>query len=195
MVDVLKRTATYADLEAVPPNMVAEIIFGRLVTHPRPAIRHGLAASSLTHELMGPFQKGRGGPGGWIFIIEPELHFGPHVLVPDIAGWHRECLSHDADERAYLDIAPDWICEVMSPSTERYDKGDKRRIYASHGVSYLWHLDPRIRTLETFALQNGGNWLLTHSFADRDDISAPPFTEITFSLGLLWPLDPPSSDI
>jgi Uma2 family endonuclease len=193
MTVLVQKDATYADLEAVPPNMVAEIIFGALVTHPRPATRHGIAATSLTDEIVGPFQKGRGGPGGWLFISEEELHFGPHVLVPDIAGWRRERLPAGAEDGAFIDIAPDWICEIISPATEKYDKGDKRRIYATYGVPHLWHLDPRARTLETFQLQ-GGNWLLTNTFADREDVCAPPFTEITFSLGLMWPLDPPSSD-
>lgn len=193
MAVLVKESATYADLEAVPPNMVAEIIFGALVTHPRPATRHGIAAGALNSELTIPFQRGRGGPGGWIFIPEPELHLGPHVLVPDIAGWRKERLPTGTQEGAFMETPPDWICEVISPSTEKYDKGDKRRIYATYGVPHLWHLDPRARTLETFQLQ-GGKWLLTDTFADSEDVCAPPFTEITFSLRHMWPLDPPSSD-
>ena len=96
----VKRQATYADLEAVPPHLVAEIIDGELLTHPRPSPRHGIASNALSSELAGPFQKGRGGPGGWIFIDEPELRLGPHVVVPDIAGWRRERL-HDCPETAY----------------------------------------------------------------------------------------------
>jgi Uma2 family endonuclease len=173
--------------------MVAEIIFGALVTHPRPAIRHGIAAGALCVELVGPYQKKRGGPGGWIFMREPEVHLGSHVLVPNIASWRRERLPVGVEDSAFMETPSDWVCEVISPSTEKYDKGDKRRIYATYGVPYLWHLDPRARTLETFQLQDG-KWLLTNTFADSEDVSAPPFTEITFSLGHMWPLDPPSSD-
>jgi Uma2 family endonuclease len=193
MTVLVKESATYADLEAVPANMVAEIIFGALVTHPRPLVRHGLASTSLSYELTGPFQRGRGGPGGWVFSNELELHLGPHVLVPDIAGWRRERLPIGTEEGAFIETPPDWVCEIISPSAEKYDKGDKRRIYATFGMPHLWHLDPRARTLETFQLQDG-KWLLTNTFADSEDVSAPPFTEITFSLGLMWPLDPPSSD-
>ena len=184
------QPATYADLEAVPPHLVAEILFGSLVTHPRPVRRHGGAASVLGMAVGGPFQLQIGGPGGWIFIDEPELHLGPHVLVPDIAGWRRERVTEPAD-RAYFEVAPDWVCEVISPSTEKYDKGAKRRIYALHGVQHLWFVDPRARTLEVFARQND-NWLLTHTFFDADEVNAPPFIELKFSLGLLWPFDPPA---
>jgi len=192
MAPVNQRSATYADIEALPPHLVGEILFGALVTHPRPATRHGIATTSLGDELVGPFQKGRGGgPGGWLFIIEPELHLGPHVVVPDIAGWRRHRLDAGAAEGAFIEVPPDWACEVISPSTERYDRGDKRRIYAHFGVQHLWHLDPRARMLEVFRLQDR-NWLLTHTFVDTEDVCAPPFDAITFSLGLLWPFDPPS---
>lgn len=187
-----KRPATYADIEALPEHLVGEILFGALVTHPRPHRRHGGATTSLTDEVVGPFQKGRGGPGGWIFVAEPELRLGPHVASPDIAGWRRERMTEPADQ-AYFEIAPDWICEVLLPRTEKYDKGDKRRIYALYGVPHLWHPDPRAKTLEIFERQ-GQNWLLTHTFIDSEDVRAPPFDAITFSLGLLWPFDPPATE-
>lgn len=191
MADTVTRPATYADLETLPEHLVGEILFGALVTHPRPARRHGGAGSALGVAIGGPYQFGSGGPGGWVFVDEPELHLGPHILVPDIAGWRRERVTEPADQ-AYFEIAPDWVCEIISPSTERYDKGDKRRIYATYGVDHLWHLDPRTRVLEVFARQDR-NWLLTHTFTDTEDVCAPPFDALTFSLGLLWPFDQPSS--
>lgn len=183
------RPATYADLEAVPAHLVAEIVFGTLVTRPRPHRRHGGAASALGAVATSAFQFGNGGPGGWVFVDEPELRLGPHVVSPDIVGWRSERMTEPADQ-PYFTIPPDWICEVLSPSTEKYDKGDKRRIYALHGVAHLWHLDPRARTLEAFNLHDR-NWLLTHTFVDTEDLCAPPFDAITFSLGMLWPFDPP----
>jgi Uma2 family endonuclease len=186
------QSATYADIEALPPNVVGEILFGSLVTHPRPAYAHGAASSALGVAIGGPFQFGSGGPGGWTFIDEPELHLGPHIVVPDIAGWRRERLGN-AGKNAWLEIEPDWICEVLSPSTEAYDKGAKRRIYATYGVNHLWHLDPRTKVLEVF-LRQDTSWLLTHDFTGEEDVCAPPFEAITFSLGLLWPFDPPSAD-
>ncbi len=189
MVETAHKPATYADLEAVPQHLVAEILFGHLVTHPRPVRRHGGASSVLGMAVGSPFQLGSGGPGGWIFVDEPELHLGPHVAVPDIAGWRRERVTEPAD-KPYFEVPPDWVCEILSPSTEKYDKGDKRRIYALYGVEHLWHLDPRTRLLEVFRRQDK-DWLLTHTFQDEEPVSAPPFEAITFSLGVLWPFDTP----
>jgi Uma2 family endonuclease len=112
--------------------------------------------------------------------------------VPDLAGWRRDRLA-DLHDARWIETPPDWICEVLSPSTEKYDKGDKRRIYAHFGVPHLWHVDPRARTLEVFRLLER-DWLLTHTFVDQEDVSAPPFDAITFSLGLLWPFDPPATE-
>ena len=186
-----KQPATYADLEAVPPHLTAEILFGHLVTHPKPVPQHGAAQASLSALVAGPFQFGKGGPGGWVFIIEPELHLGPHVVAPDLAGWRRERLNGAVDQ-AWIDVPPDWICEFLSPSTVKYDRGDKRRIYATNSVDHLWHVDPRARSLEVFKRQNQ-DWLLTGTYVDNDDVTAPPFDATTFPLGLLWPFDEPSS--
>ena len=194
MAEVADKSATYADIEALPPHLVGEILFGSLVTHPRPVRRHGGAGSALGALCTTSYQFGSGGPGGWVFVDEPELHLGPHIVVPDLAGWRRERVTEPADQ-AYFEVAPDWACEILSPSTEKYDKGDKRRIYALYGVEHLWHLDPRSRLLEVFARRDT-SWLLTHTYQDVDEVNAPPFDALTFSLGLLWPFDPPggSSD-
>lgn len=186
------KPATYADLEAVPPHLVAEILFGSLVTHPRPRPEHAAASVALGDELASPYQKGRGGPGGWIFLAEPELHLGPHVVVPDLAGWRAERLLGNV-EKAWIEVIPDWVCEIISPGTERYDRGDKRRIYANFGLPHLWFVDPGARLLEVFRRQDR-DWLLTHTFAiDDDEVCVPPFDAISFRLGLLWPFATPVS--
>jgi Uma2 family endonuclease len=188
-----QRSATYEDLLKVPEHLVAEILFGTLVTHPRPAPPHAVAGSALGSVLGGPFQLGRGGPGGWIFMDEPELHLGAHVVVPDLAAWRRERLPTLPDT-AWIDIAPNWVCEVLSPSTERYDRGEKRQIYAEAGVRHVWHIDPVLRILEVFELRDG-KWLLLGTFSDDAQVAAAPFAEAAFSLGLLWPFEPsPSQD-
>lgn len=193
MAQALEKPATYADIEALPPNIVGEILFGTLVTHPRPTRRHGGASSVLGMITGNPYQLGMGGPGGWIFVDEPELHLGPHIAVPDIAVWRRERMSEPAD-KAIFEVAPDWICEVLSPATEKYDRGDKRKIYAMHDVNHLWHVDPRVKSLEVFRRQER-DWLLTDTFFDNDEVKAAPFTELEFALGLLWPFDePPASN-
>ena len=185
-----KIPATYADIEALPPNMVGEILFGNLVTHPRPARRHTSASSSMGAIITPPFQFGNGGPGGWIIIDEPELHLGPHVVVPDLAGWRSERLVGKGDG-AWFEEVPDWICEVLSPSTEKYDRSDKQRIYATYLVDHVWHVNPITKLLEVYARQ-GKNWLQTHVFKDQETVSAPPFESLSFNLGLLWPFDQPS---
>ncbi|MEE2952506.1 MAG: Uma2 family endonuclease [Pseudomonadota bacterium] len=180
------RRATYADLEAVPDHLVAEIIGGELVTHPRPAPKHIKAATSLGIELGDAFERGRSGPGGWVFFDEPELHLCQEVIVPDLAGWRIDRLRVLPD-KAYFETAPDWVCEVLSPSTERLDRGRKRRTYAQAGVSHYWLLDPRLEILETFVLTNG-EWLVGRTYEEGDKVAAPPFDAIAFPLSILWPL-------
>lgn len=186
------KPATYADIEAAPPHLVAEIIDGALVTHPRPMPRHASATIALGGELFSPFQKGSGGPGGWIFMVEPELHLGEHVLVPDLAGWRRETLPKEP-EGAGIAIAPDWLCEVLSPSTAANDRTAKFRIYHEQRVGHLWYVDPQYRTLEVFAW-SAAHWVPVANFGDNETVSAPPFTAATFKLGALWPFDVPPTN-
>jgi Uma2 family endonuclease len=185
MADTAKRYATYEDLLRVPPHLVAEIVRGQLLTHPRPAPRHALAGSSLGGELHGPFHKGRGGPGGWWILDEPELHLGREVLVPDIAGWRRERLPA-LPETAWFELAPDWVCEILSPATARTDRAEKLPLYAGFGVDHAWLVDPDLRLLEVYALE-AGRWLLHGTFKDDEEVCAPPFEALRFGLGALWP--------
>lgn len=163
---------------------MAEIVDGALHLQPRPALRHALAGSALGGELFGPFQRGRGGPGGWWILDEPELHFGEDVLVPDLAGWRRERLP-ELPDAAFCTLVPDWVCEVLSPSTRKLDLEGKRPVYAREGVDYLWFVGPTARTLEAFALRDGG-WLPIASAKDDEPVSCPPFEAVTLSLGALW---------
>ena len=178
------RPATYADIEALPPHVTGEIAYGVLHAHPRPLPRHANAAIELQTEINNPFRRGRGGPGGWIFLPEPELHLGEHVIVPDIAGWRRERLPA-LPKTVGISTSPDWICEILSPSTQRLDRTDKLSIYAAFGVGHCWYADPLVQTLEVFALQ-GDKWLLAATFKDADPVTAPPFEVHTFPLDVLW---------
>lgn len=117
-----RKAATYEDLTALPPHCVGEILAGDLHVSPRPRFRHARAAVWLDRRLGPPFDDGQGGPGGWWILIEPELHLGEDIVVPDLAGWRRERLPTFPDV-VFLDLAPDWVCEVVSPSTERIDRG------------------------------------------------------------------------
>jgi Uma2 family endonuclease len=179
------RPATYADIKALPPGMTGEIVSGVLHTQPRPAPKHGLAASYLGGVVINRFGSAYG--GGWIIIDEPELHLGEHVVVPDIGGWRRERMPKLPDT-AYFETPPDWVCEFMSPATARFDRIEKLAVYAAFGVAHAWYVDPTLRTLEVFALANG-RWTIAATFKDSDLVAAPPFETHAFSLGVLWPDD------
>jgi Uma2 family endonuclease len=184
-VTTVRRPATYQDVLDAPPHMVAELIRGALHLHPRPAPAHVVAGSSLGDELVSPFQKGRGGPGGWWILDEPELHLGPDVLVPDLAGWRRARMPA-LPGTAWFELAPDWVCEVLSPGTRRLDLTEKRELYAGAGVGHLWLVDPLARTLEAFALRDGA-WLLLAALGEDAEVRVPPFEAAGFPLAALWP--------
>jgi Uma2 family endonuclease len=179
-----RRKATYADLEAVPPHLVAELVDGELHVSPRPASPHALAAGALYGELYNPFHQGRGGPGGCLLLFEPELHLGEDVLVPDVAGWRRERMPEMPHAAAFT-LAPDWLCEVLSPSTAMLDREKKMKVYAREGVRHLWLVDPLRQVLEVYGL-DGDRWesLGTHTAQDR--VHAEPFMPLLLELGVLW---------
>jgi Uma2 family endonuclease len=178
------REATYADIESLPPNVVGEIIAGELYVSPRPAVKHTRASSRLGGELGGPFDRGRGGPGGWVLLDEPELHLQKDVLVPDLAGWRRERMPQ-LPEGVGITLAPDWVCEVLSPSTERLDRARKMAVYAREGVRHLWLVDPAPQTLEVYRLENG-RWSLLDTQAGTVSVRAEPFEALALELGALW---------
>ncbi|MCC6993261.1 MAG: Uma2 family endonuclease [Deltaproteobacteria bacterium] len=184
MAPVPKQRATYADLERLPDNVVGEIVAGALYASPRPRVTHAVTSSALGAELTVPFQFGRGGPGGWWILDEPELHFGDDVLVPDLAGWRIERMPSPPDVAA-IELAPDWICEVLSPSTARLDRKGKLPIYAQRGVSHAWLIDPAVRTLEVLR-RDRTLWTLIGTYADQDRVRVEPFEAIELDLSLLW---------
>lgn len=178
------RHATYEDVLAVPRHIVAELIDGALETQARPTTLHAQAATTLGEELGPPFKRGRGGPGGWILLFEPELHLGADIVVPDLGGWRRERMPVLPDA-AYLELPPDWVCEVVSPSTQAKDRARKMPIYRREGVSHVWLLDPLARTLELFGL-DGETYRLLGAHADEAKVKAPPFQAFELDLSVLW---------
>lgn len=181
----IRAPATYQDVLDAQPNLVAEILNGALHLHPRPASRHARASFKIAGRLDGPYQDGIGGPGGWHLAFEPELHLGADVLVPDVCGWRRERMPEYPDV-AWFDLAPDWICELLSPSTRRLDLTEKRDLYGAAGVRHLWLVDALARTLEVFELRQGA-WALLAAWKDNEEVRAAPFDAVAFPLGTLWP--------
>jgi Uma2 family endonuclease len=183
------RPATYDDLVKLPDNMVAEILNGELHASPRPAPAHAVAGSSVGGLLINPYSFGRGGPGGWWVLDEPELHLGPDILVPDLAGWLRNRMPQ-RPATAFFPLAPDWICEVLSPSTIQIDRARKLTIYAREGVAHAWLVDPLAQTLEVLRLEHG-RWVILGTHVGDEVVRAEPFVEIDLELALLWS-GPPS---
>jgi Uma2 family endonuclease len=181
-----RRQALYDAYCAVPEHQRAEIIDGTLYVLPRPAPRHANATTGLGAELRGPFQRGRGGPGGWWILFEPELHLVPlEPMAPDLAGWRVERMPA-LPETAYFALAPDWVCEVLSKSTENVDRTKKLPLYAAHGVSHVWLIDPVARTLEVHTLGDDRRWRDVRIFEGDTRVRAEPFAAIELDLAGLW---------
>jgi Uma2 family endonuclease len=184
MGETLGRKATYEDLEQVPPEYVGELVGGTLYVSPRPASPHTRAAARLLLKLGRPFDLGEDGPGGWILLPEPRLRLGGDGLVPDLAGWRRERMPEMPEVPAFT-TAPDWVCEVLSPSTEVLDREVKAEIYAREGVQHLWLVEPVARTLEVYR-REGLRWVSVGSHAGAARVRAEPFSAAELDLGLLW---------
>ncbi len=185
MANPAQKIATYEDVLQVPPNLVAELMNGRLYTHPRPSPKHAFATSSLDGQLFDPFGRGKGGPGSWWILVEPEIHLDAQVVVPDLAGWRKERMPTLPDD-AWISVTPNWVCEILSPSTARTDRGVKLPLYAEHKVSHCWLIDPAVRTLEAYEL-TGEKWVLLETLKENDIVGLPPFDAVSFALDILWP--------
>jgi Uma2 family endonuclease len=172
-----KPRATFSDLDRVPEQMVGQIIDGELIVMPRPGVPHARVASNAVTDINGRF--GRSGPpGGWWILVEPELRLGADALVPDLAGWRRERLPALPDT-PHLTLAPDWVMEILSPSTAAIDRVSKARIYAREGVRWLWLVDPLARTVEANRLQEG-RWIQLAAFSVGEPVRAEPFEAVEF---------------
>lgn len=184
---IARRSATYEDLAKVPDTMVAELIEGELVVSPRPAVPHAAATSAIGGDLNSAFHRPPGssaGPGGWWILVEPELHVGRDVLVPDLAGWRRSRMPV-LQPVAAIELAPDWVCEVISQSTGPLDRGRKMHIYARERVAHLWIVDPILRTLEVYRLESG-RWIVASTHGGAEPIRAEPFEAIELDIERWW---------
>jgi Uma2 family endonuclease len=182
-----KQRATYDDLLKLPENLVGEIIDGELIASPRPGPAHASAATGVSGQIWGPFHRATGdsgGPGGWWILSEPELHLHGDVLVPDVAGWRRERMAQ-LPKTAAFELPPDWVCEVLSPSTVRHDRLQKTKIYARERVGHLWLVEPLSRTLEVFRLE-GDELREVNVFTGGDKVTVEPFALVELDLSRWW---------
>jgi Uma2 family endonuclease len=183
-----RERATYEDLLKVPDHLVAELVDGDLNTSPRPGGIHARFASAIGMDVGSAYDRGRGGPGGWWILDEPELHLGGSVLVPDLAGWRRERMPVIPKDHVFA-IPPDWVCEVLSPSTRQFDVRRKLPVYAAHEVTNAWLVDPEARTLEVFRLENS-RWSMVAVFGGNEIARAEPFDAIDIDLPSIWGAEP-----
>jgi Uma2 family endonuclease len=181
-----RKPSLYEQLEALPEGLIGEIINGQLRTQPRPAWPHALASSRLGADIEVSYGRGRGGPGGWWIIFEPEVHFvlDTEVTVPDIAGWRKPRMP-SPPEGHKVQVVPDWICGIFSPSTKSTDREEKMPLYAHYGVPFAWLVDPKTHTLEAYELINH-KWRPLGIFRDDDTVSVAPFDAIVIHLSDLW---------
>jgi Uma2 family endonuclease len=185
----LGRPATLADLEALPPHLKGEIIDGELYVQPRPRAVHANVEGMIVGEIQGPYQRGRGGPGGWWILPEPGIELaGSPEFSPDLASWRRERLPRLPSDEP-IGVVPDWICEILSPRTRGYDLVTKRRYYARIGVSWLWYVDVEARTITVSRLE-GGTWLEVAAHGDDEVVRLAPFADVEICLTGWWPPEP-----
>lgn len=184
----LDRPATYADLQALPEGVRAEVIHGQIVVQPAPLPRHARVSAGLVRAIEGPFDEddGHGGPGGQWILQDVDVQLELHEIVrPDLAGWRRERLREPWDIRP-ITVVPDWICEVLSPSNAAHDRVTKRNLYARAGVAHYWLVDPAERVLEALALRDA-MWLEVGVYDETAVARIAPFEAIEIEVGRLFP--------
>lgn len=181
------KLATYDDLLALPEDTRAELLAGEIVVQPSASPKHQHIQRKLGRRIGGPFDDDDDSPNGWWIIPDVDVRFTPRDVVrPDLAGWRRTRLPDPYIERPF-DVVPDWICEILSTSNYRYDRGYKSDLYASHGVGHYWLLDPVARFLEAYALDSG-RWVRLGAYDEHSTARIPPFDAIELPLSTLFPL-------
>ena len=176
--------AVYARYRALPEGTKAEIVGGEIRMLPRPRPRHVRAASILGARLVQSHSwNTKSGPGGWVILHEPELRFGDEIRAPDLAGWRIERYEEPDDNP--IELIPDWVCEVLSPTTARSDRTEKMPLFASHGVSHLWILDPVMKTMEVYR-REGSVWVVSSTHGEDDVAHPEPFGEVPLEVADLW---------
>lgn len=181
---------TRGDLDALPANVKGEIIDGVLYAMTRPRPKYQAVGARITSSLEPPFRLGKGGPGGWWILPEPgiELPQSPEIS-PDVAGWRRQRMPELPD--GTISLVPDWVCEVLSPTTRRHNLLVKVPYYARIGVPYLWLVDLEARALLVSKL-DGAHWMDLQRFGDETTARIDPLGEIEIDVLEWWSLLGPS---
>jgi Uma2 family endonuclease len=172
------------EYRSAPPSMSAEVIDGALHPQARPRPAHARSSGRLLQGL-GSFDD-EGPRGGWVLLLEPELRLGPlpDILQSDLVGWRRSRMPRLPDD-PFISLPPDFVCEVLSPSTEAVDRGKKMRVFRREGVGHVWLVSPELQTLEVYRLEHGRYSLLDAHSADAV-VRAEPFELVELALARLW---------
>jgi Uma2 family endonuclease len=180
-----RKLPTLEDLESLPPGMKGEIIEGVLYTMTRPRASHQRALRTIGSRLGDPFDDGKGGPGGWWILPEPgiELPDTPEIS-PDLAGWRRDRMPTLPEEEP-IRIPPDWVCEILSPSTRRHDLLIKKPYYARVGILHHWLVDREARTLTSYRLE-AGHWVELGVYGDDCEARIEPFDAVPLDVAGFW---------
>jgi len=186
------KPPTLADLDALPPGIVGEIIDGVLYTMTKPRMRHQRTGTGISADLRGPFDLGRGGPGGWWIVTEPgiELPNTPEIS-PDVAGWRRERMPEMPGDEP-IRVVPDWVCEILSKNTRRHDQVVKMPYYAKIGVAYAWVADAEARVLVAYRLESGA-WRVIGTYSNETEARIEPFDTVPVNVADWWPPVAPES--
>jgi Uma2 family endonuclease len=177
--------ANAADLAALDERVRAEVIRGVVVEKAAPSFEHGDAQSSLAAALKDPFQRQRGGPGGWWIATDVEIELEVHeVYRPDLVGWRRERMSERPRGRP-IRVRPDWVCEVLSPSNAEYDLGAKLFTYHRSAIPQYWIADPEHATLTVYRATEHG-YVVVSSAGRGDRVRAEPFEAIEIAIEELF---------
>lgn len=185
-----QRRATYEDLLAAPDDVTAELVDGVLFMSPQPKVRHTIATSAIGREIghrFGRRHADEGLPGGWWIIDEPELHLrlDLRVTVPDVAGWRRERMPNPPRDTHKMTVVPDWVCEVLSPSSRGFDSVIKMNAYADAGVEWAWLVEPADMHVDVFR-REGKGWEQIASAEGSVVVRLPPFDAVELDLGEWW---------
>lgn len=192
MSDTAHRLATFADMATLEAEgRCIELVGGGIVDKASPSAAHADAQGALAALLRPRFhrQDGDEPPGGWWILPEVDIAFGLHdVLRPDVAGWRRARVPVRPSSYP-VDVSPDWVCEVLSPSTAHRDLGVKREIYHRHEVAHYWVVDVEKQILLVYRREPAG-YTLVLSAGPGERVRAEPFDACSLDMDELFGIEP-----
>lgn len=178
----------WEQFEGWPEEPSTEAAAPPSVPEPQMSLSRVLATSILGGLLVGPFQLGLGGPGGWLILDKPEIHFDEDVLIPDLAAWSAGRAPRPTEE-LYTTIIPDWVCEIDTACTEGRSFSQRMNAYARAGVRFMWLLDSDLKNIDLLTLNSQSQWALNGAYSismGHRRIRGAPFDSIEIDIATLF---------